>query len=256
MQFDWLVVALSAGSIFLGTLIHGIAGFGLAQVSMGLMPLFRSPTEASTIFGMVAIISNLRVWWSVRENFDWRDWLIPVAGLAVGLPLGILLLAQISEEQMRLIIGITLILAVILIALFRELKLIEKWVGDREIGNTWYLGLIAGFISGVLGGAVAIPGPSMILYGAFMLATNAWDSKKMKAIFTAFFGTLMLYRSISVTITGGMTLQLFLEALMMLPALFIGAWLGIKIYQVIPDKIFQWIVLGLLTVNAFILILT
>jgi hypothetical protein len=136
------------------------------------------------------------------------------------------------------------------------LKLIEKWVGDKEIGETWYLGLIAGFLSGVLGGAVAIPGPPMILYGAFMLATNAWESKRMKAIFTAFFGTLMLYRSISITITGDMTLQLFLEALMMLPGLFIGAWLGIKIYQVIPEKIFQWIVLGLLTVNAFILILT
>jgi hypothetical protein len=118
MQFNWLVVALSAGSVFLGTLIHGIAGFGLAQVAMGLMPLFRSPTEASIIFGMVSIVSNLRVWWSVKEKFNWRDWLIPVAGLAVGLPLGILLLARLSEEQMRLIIGITLLVAAILIALF------------------------------------------------------------------------------------------------------------------------------------------
>lgn len=256
MQFDWLIVALSAGSIFLGTVIHGIAGFGLAQVSMGLMPLFRSPTDASIIFGMVAVVSNLRVWWSVKDKFNWRDWIVPVAGLAVGLPLGILLLAQLSEAQMRLIIGITLLLAVILIALFRQLKLIEKWLGDKKIDNTWYLALIAGFLSGVLGGAVAIPGPPMILYGAFMLATSAWESKRMKAIFTAYFGTLMLYRSASVVVTGDMTLKLFLEALMMLPALFLGAWLGIKIYQVIPDKIFQWIVLGLLTVNAFILILT
>ena len=256
MNFDWGIVLMSAGSIFLGTLVHGIAGFGIAQISMGLMPLFRSPTDASTIFGIVAVVSNLRVWWSVREHFEWRDWLIPVGGLAAGLPLGILLLNQLSESQMRLIIGITLLLAVILIALFRELKLFERWFGDKEIQNTWYLGLLAGFLAGLFGGAVAIPGPPMIVYGAFMLAAGSWDSKKMKAIFTAFFGTLMLYRSISITVTGDMSLQLFLESLMMLPGMFLGAWLGIKIYQFIPEKTFQWIVLGLLTINAILLILT
>lgn len=256
MNFDWVVVALSAGTIFLGTLIHGVAGFGLAQVAMGVMPLFRNPVEASAIFGVVAVVSNFRIWWSVRDQFDWRDWILPVAGLAVGLPLGILLLDLMSEAQLRLIIGITLLLAVILIALFQELKLFEKWFAEKRMGNTWYLGLIAGFLAGILGGAVAIPGPPMILYGAFMLAINAWKPRKMKAIFTAFFGILMLYRSASITITGDLSLKLFLEALMMLPGMFLGAWLGIRIYQVIPDRIFQWVVLGMLTINALILILT
>src|SRR6056297_647728 len=111
MNFDYVVVLLSAGSIFLGTLVHGIAGFGLAQVSMGLMPLFRNPIDASAIFGIVAIVSNARIWFSVRNHFSWKDWLIPVGGLAFGLPLGILLLQQLSEAQLRLIIGVTLLLA-------------------------------------------------------------------------------------------------------------------------------------------------
>jgi uncharacterized protein len=254
MIFNWGVVALSAGSILLGSLVHGIAGFGSAQVSMGLMPLFRDPASATAIFGIVAVVNNLRVWWSVKENFHWKDWLISVAGLAAGLPIGIIVLSQLSESQLRLIIGITLLIAVIMIVLLRELKLFDKWFGDKDIDTTWYLGLIAGFFAGILGGAVAIPGPPMIIYGAFMLAIGAWKSKRMKAIFTAFFGTLMLYRSITITITGQMTLELFLEALMMVPGMLLGAWLGIKIYNHIPDEIFQWFVLILLTVNAFILI--
>lgn len=40
MIFNWGVVALSAGSILLGSLVHGIAGFGSAQVSMGLSRCF------------------------------------------------------------------------------------------------------------------------------------------------------------------------------------------------------------------------
>ena len=258
MNFNWTIVALSAGAIFLGAIVLGIAGFGLGQVAMGLMPLFRDPGEAAAIFGVVAVVSNFRVWWSVRDSFKWKDLLFPLIGMAVGLPLGILVLQQLSEEQMRVIIGITMLVAVILIALFRELKLFDKWFGDKEkdYQDPRYLGLIAGLLAGVLGGAVAIPGPPMIIYGAFMVAAGAWKSKKMKAIFTGYFSILMLYRSISLSVTGDMTLNLFVEALMMLPGMLLGAWLGIKIYRIIPEKIFQWIVLGSLTINAFILIFT
>jgi uncharacterized membrane protein YfcA len=94
----------------------------------------------------------------------------------------------------------------------------------------------------------------MILYGAFMVAAEYWDSKKMKAVFTAFFGTLMLYRVGSVAITGAVTLSLLVEAAVAVPALFVGAWLGIKIYNVIPERIFSWVVLAMLTVNAVILL--
>lgn len=256
MSFDWGIVALSAGAIFLGSVVHGIAGFGLAQVAMGLMPLFRDPAQAAAIFGIVAVVSNFQVWWSVRDNFRWKDLLFPVIGLAAGLPLGILVLKQLSENQVRVIIGSTLLIAVILITLFRELKLFDKWFGERELEDQWYLGLIAGFIGGVLGGAVAIPGPPMIVYGAFMVAAGLWKSKKMKAIFTAYFGILMLYRSISIVVTGDMTLNLFLEALIMIPGMLLGVWSGIKVYRFIPEKIFQWIVLGLLAVNSLVLIFT
>ena len=50
MDINWINTGLSALVIFVATIVHGIAGFGLAQVSMGIMPLFRSPASASAIF--------------------------------------------------------------------------------------------------------------------------------------------------------------------------------------------------------------
>jgi uncharacterized membrane protein YfcA len=41
-----------------------------------------------------------------------------------------------------------------------------------------------------------------------------------------------------------------------MPALFLGAWLGIKIYNNIPEKIFSWLVLVMLSINAIVLLLT
>jgi hypothetical protein len=57
-------------------------------------------------------------------------------------------------------------------------------------------------------------------------------------------------------VTGQVTLPLLVEAGVALPGLFLGSWLGILIYEKIPDAIFRWVILALLTINAFILILT
>lgn len=256
MDINWINTGLSALVIFVATIVHGIAGFGLAQVSMGIMPLFRSPASASAIFSVIAVVSNARIWWSVREDFDWRDWIIPVAGLAVGLPLGIFVFQSLNKSQLRIAIGITLLVAVALIAAVRQSSVVKDWLKEQEFEPDWKIGVVAGFLAGVLGGAVAIPGPPMILYGAFMVAAGFWKGDKMKAIFTAFFGTLMLYRVGSLAVTGEMTVPRLVEAAAALPALFLGAWLGIKIYELIPEDIFSWIVLVMLTINAFVLLFT
>lgn len=86
---DWVITGLTALVIFLVAVVHGITGFGYAQVSTGLLPLFRTPGAASIIFTVTAIFSNGRVWWSVRDDFDWRNWIVPIVGLALCLPLGV-----------------------------------------------------------------------------------------------------------------------------------------------------------------------
>ncbi|MFW6279090.1 MAG: sulfite exporter TauE/SafE family protein [Bacillota bacterium] len=255
-MINWMITLLSFLVIIIGTLVHGIAGFGLAQVAMGLMPLFRSPKSASIIFSLIAVLSNLRIWWSVREHFEVRDWSAPVAGLIVGMPIGIYFFSSLNSGQLRIAIAITLFIAVILIALMKQLKFLQQWLSQTSIEPDWKTGILAGFAAGILGGAVAIPGPPMIIYGTFMVATGIWQSKRMKAVFTAFFGTLMLYRFLSLAINGVVTTKLMLETLIILPGLFIGAWLGIKVYNHIPEKIFSWIVLLMLTINAFILLIT
>ncbi|WP_435159197.1 hypothetical protein [Haladaptatus sp. DFWS20] len=78
----------------------------------------------------------------------------------------------------------------------------------------------------------------------------------MKAVFTAFFGTLILYRFGSLTYTGDVTMSLLVEALIAIPMMFVGAWAGVYILDNIPEHIFQWVVLVLLAVNAFVLLFT
>lgn len=253
---DWIIVLLTSAVILVASLVHGIAGFGFAQVSMGLLPLFRDPVTASVIFTITAVVSNIRVFWSVKNDFNFNDWIVPIAGLVFGMPLGIYVLQNLSKTQLRLFIGVVLIIAVFIIAMMRQSDEIKDWIKEKNIKPDWKTGLSAGFFAGVLGGAVAIPGPPMILYGSFMVANEYWKGSRMKSIFTAFFGTLMAYRTVSLIYTGSVTVPLATEALIALPGLFAGAFIGIKIFDNIPEKAFGWFVLVGLTVNATILIIT
>ena len=70
MGIELVETILTSVTIFFASIVHGIAGFGLAQVSMGFMPLFRDAASAAVIFSMIAVVSNFRVWFSVREEFD------------------------------------------------------------------------------------------------------------------------------------------------------------------------------------------
>lgn len=256
MEIEWLNTILTAVTMFFAAIVHGISGFGFAQVSMGILPLFRSAASAAAIFSVVAVVSNFRVWWSVRKDFDWKHWLKLVIGLAAGMPLGIYVFNQLDENQVRLAIGIVLLAAVFFIIVDKQTSVMKNWFKNKEYQDGYLLPIIVGFLAGILGGAVAIPGPPMIVYGTFMVATGVWTGEKMKAIFTAFFGTLMLYRVLAITVQGDITGGWLLEALIAIPAMLVGAWIGIYIFEKIPKKIFSWVVLALLTVNAFILLFT
>jgi len=192
MTSDWVTTGLSAVVILAAAAVHGIAGFGFAQVSMGIMPLFRSPSSASIIFTATAVVANARVWWSVRDAFDWEKWIVPVGGLVVGMPLGIVVFSGFDAAQMRVAIGAVLVLAVIVVGATQQLDVVTDWIEEKDYRPGKIIGATAGLLAGILGGAVAVPGPPMIVYGAFMSASGFWTDKEMKATFTAFFGTLML----------------------------------------------------------------
>jgi len=128
MTSDWVTTGLSAVVILVAAAVHGIAGFGFAQVSMGVMPLFRSPSSASIIFTATAVVANGRVLWSVRDAFDWEKWIVPVGGLVVGMPLGIFVFSGFDAAQMRVAIGAVLVLAVIVVGATQQLDVVTDWI--------------------------------------------------------------------------------------------------------------------------------
>nr|WP_300005020.1 sulfite exporter TauE/SafE family protein [Tissierella sp.] len=254
MNIEWIQTLYTAITIFFASIVHGIAGFGLAQLSMGVLPFFRSVSSAAAIFSIVAIVSNFQVWWSCKDDFQPKDLIKPVIGLAAGMPLGIFVFNQLDEKQIKTVIGVVLILAVILIVLGKQTSFMEDFFKGRKYKPKTILPISVGFIAGVLGGAVAIPGPPMILYGALMTSAGLWTNRRMKSVFTSFFGILMAYRAIAIFIQGGITQGIMVEALISIPAMMLGAFIGIKIFDKISSKTFNWVIIVMLALNGIVLL--
>jgi uncharacterized protein len=254
MDFDWITTGLTALVVFFATIVHGITGFGTGQITMGLLPLFRDPGPASIIVSILVFLTNIRVFWSVREAFTLRDWIIPVIGLIVGKPIGVFLFGSLDQEGMSVAIGVVMLIGTIVIFFTRQIKAVSDWIRSTGYRPGPISGVLAGFLSGITGGAVSIPGPPMIIYGAFLVEADYWTPKHMKAIFTAFFATNLLYRLGALFFIGDLTSELTIEALLIAPILFLGTWIGIKLFDRIPKEIFQWILLVFLVILSLLLI--
>ena len=167
--------------------------------------------------------------------------------------MGIYLFGAWDEDQLRMVIGIVMMISAVVILLLRQIKWIREWIRGTGWQPGWISGVLAGFLSGIFGGAVSIPGPPMIIYGAFLMETGYWNARQMKAIFTSFFAANLLYRIVVLTSMGQMTTGIAVEALAIVPALFLGTWLGIKLFTIMPQEIFRWFIITFIFVLGILL---
>ena len=145
-----LIVLLGA---FIGGFTTGFAGFGTGLVSSGLWfhvlpapfvpPLVALASVAAQIVGLI----------SLRKSFEWRRVYPYLAGAVIGVPLGVWLLKLVSPDNLKLLIGVFLVIyAVYLLFFAKNLKL-------RNRGGKTSDGMI-GAGGGFLGGFAGLSGPA------------------------------------------------------------------------------------------------
>ena len=128
-----LVIGLSKGG-FLG---------GIAMIGVPVLALAISPVKAAAILLPVLIVMDVIGVWAYRHSFDKKNLLMLVPGALIGVFIGWLTAAYVSEAHVRLIVG--------LIALSFTL---DHWLGIRphrqagpHLGKATFWGSVAGFTS-------------------------------------------------------------------------------------------------------------
>ena len=141
-EMQFYLVALPA-VIILGLSKGGFTG--LSSLAMPMMSLVISPVRAAAIVLPVLIVQDWVSVWAFRRDFSPRNLLILIPASIIGVAAGWLLAARVSEDAVRLAVGVISIAFVAYMLIRDRLGLAPVATPGVPAGVLW--GSLAGFTS-------------------------------------------------------------------------------------------------------------
>jgi uncharacterized membrane protein YfcA len=226
------VLAGASLCVFVGAVIRGFTGFGFGIAATPLLVLLFPPAEIVPPILILQVLAGIQIYMRTRGHIDWKLLVPTLIGAIAGIPLGSLILDVLDSNTMRLIIGVTVLLAAMLLASgFRFKVRPPRWLSGG-------LGILAGIGSGAAG----IPGPPVIV----LFLSSPISLAIGRASLSAFFLFVATASSASAAWRGLVTLDsIILGALLMAPLL-IGNHFGDTLFAKFNEKTFRRISLLLL----------
>lgn len=180
-MLDIWQITVTATVIFVATFLQGATGFGFGLIAMALLPLFL-PIGAVSMAVPLLLIPLLLVNFAARAKaFEFARAKHLIAAVTIGVPPGVLLLAQVDDTHLKRLLG-----AVLVIAACHSLLKIKPTSG----GNSRSLEWVAGLSCGLLGGAFNTGGPPVIYY----LYSKPWPVNQIIATLQVLFLTTAILK--------------------------------------------------------------
>lgn len=227
LEFLFALLIVVAGGV-----VRGFTGFGSGLVMVPLLTLLWGPVEAlATMTGLGAFATVQLVPRALRLT-NWHEVGPMIAGSVALTPVGIALLVSLDPAIVKKIIAAMVLLATLIT--------LRGWVyrGPRGVGP----GFVAGGLTGLINGLAGVGGPATVLY---LMATPQEAANQRANIVSAMaFVTIWVFASMMVA--GVVTQRVLIHvAVFMLPS-FASVWLGARLFQVLPARLFRIIVLWFL----------
>ncbi len=232
---------LVAVIVFFGITLHSILGFGVALICMPLLIGILDPASAAALVAIFTVPLQLAIIWRYRRSLNVRPFWRVILGSAIGIPLGVLLIAQLDRQIILTALGLFLI-TYSLYSLFSP-RLPEF----RRPG--WEYGF--GFASGVLTGAYNTGGPPIVIFGA----SQRWKPEQFKANLQALFlvaDPLVIIAHVAAGHVDTLVVQL---TVISLPVVALGTLVGFWLSRFVNEAMFRRGVLLMLVVVGVRLLL-
>lgn len=237
-----LDIALFVAATFLAALVAGLAGFAFGLVAAAIWLHVLTPLQTTTLIVAFGLIVQGYSVWKLRRALRLQRLLPFLVGGAIGLPAGVELLRWASAESLRIAIGVFLIFFSLYSLARPQFRAISAGgrVADGGIG----------VLSGVLGGATGFGG----ILPTIWCNVRGWPKDEQRAVFQPTGVAIFLGTALCLGGTGTVTAETIRLFLIGLPALFLGSWLGLKLYGRLDEVGFRRVVLALLLMSGLGLI--
>jgi uncharacterized membrane protein YfcA len=241
ITFDIPQILLIWAGVIFASVLRAFTGFGFALAVVPVLAIFLAPAEVVVLAASLALVLgfiSVRVWWGV---FTLRE-VLPLILLAwLGTLLGASLLTGMSGGSFQLLAGTAVLLACIGITVSRPSTPIDS---PALTGS-------AGFLSGLMNGALAVPGPPMIVYALL----TEFDPARSRALMMLFFSVSSLLALTSYIVAGLYVPGTLWYVVLALPALYVGNRLGNALFLTYSGKLYRRVaVLVLLTMGIMVIV--
>lgn len=227
-QWTWVVLC----ALFIGMAKTGVSGLGMLVVPI-LATIFGGKMSTGILLPMLSMADVFAVYYYHRHA-EWHYVLKLMPATVVGIFIGLYVGNTIDDAQFKALI------AALTIAGLGIMIWMERKNSARMIPNNWVFASIAGLLGGfstMIGNAA---GPVMTIYFLAMrlpkngfIGTQAW-----------FFLLVNLFKTpFQIMVWDNIHLDTFLLDLSLLPVILLGAFLGIRIVKIIPEKPYRIFIL-------------
>ena len=230
------VVTYAVLCIFLAAIVRGYSGFGFSLLSITALSLALTPAEIVPSIFMLEVAASLHLLPGIWRDVHWRS-LVPLTlGCLIATPFGVYLLAHVAAAPMQIAMAGFVLAATLLLWRGYSLKTMPGPVTSTA----------AGAASGFANGAFGIGGPPVIL---FYFASPAGNIAGRASLIAFFLATDIIGLGFQ-SREGLVTWDAFIRALMFLPPLLLGVWLGARSFKGADPIVFRKYVLAILAVLA------
>lgn len=223
------------------SLLRGILGFTTALVAVPpLLHLGYTMSECVALLLSVSLVQSLMGVRQLRAEIPWPEVRQATVWRLLGLPFGTLTLSILDTSDpshIRSLVGLMILLALAA----------HRFGGSRmRLKSEWFRQV--SFSSGLLLAAFGTGGPPIVLW----TVSQEWASRKSRAFYFALslycvpVSLLMLLYSF-----GSEIVPCLLGGFLYSPVIFGGAWMGLKLGDLLPCRLLRRITLGVLAATGF-----
>jgi uncharacterized membrane protein YfcA len=227
----WILAVVCA--IMIGMAKTGVSGLGTLVVPL-MAYIFGGMPSSGLVLPMLIMADIFGVVYYHRSA-NWKTILKVLPWAAVGIIAGLLTGKNISSVQFKQLIGILVIIS-LMVMIWEEFKKTKK--GDFVPRKPWFaipFGMMGGF-STMIGNAA---GPIMSVY---LLSMNLQKKEYIGTAAWFFFIVNVFKLPLQIWGWHNITLKTLSFNFMLLPAIALGAFAGIKIVKLIPESAYRWFV--------------
>ena len=231
----------------------GLGKTGLPGISIIGIPVFILLYDARIALGLILIIFLFADCIAVivyRKYFDLKNLALMIIPAGIGVYVATLLGDVIDDNTFKIIIALFLFISAILMS-FKN-KILHLFDSSLESSTTRFnasssgIGFLAGFVSMISNAAA----PVTIIYFVLM-KTDKYVMIGISAWFYFFINIIKL--GFHITLWESVNLETIMRVSLVLPFLFLGAFIGVKLLKIIPKKIFDKVLLIIVYLSAFVL---